>query len=47
MNPKLNTEEEERDEQDRINEEDDEEERVSRERESEEEEIDVPYSDDM
>ena len=33
MNPNLLTEEEERDEQDRINEEDDEEERLSREKE--------------
>ncbi len=47
MNPNLLTEEEERDEQDRINEEDDEEERLSREKESDEEEIDSPYSDDM
>lgn len=47
MNPNLLTEEEERDEQDRINEEDDEEERLSREKGSDEEEIDSPYSDDM
>ncbi len=47
MNPNLLTDEDERDEQDRINEEDDEEERLSREKEGDEEEIDSPYSDDM
>ena len=42
MNPKVNTQEEERYEQDWINDEDDEEERLNREKEN-----DTPFSDDM